>query len=105
MSLLLSIASSSLSFGFSNFATHLKNNKNIVKIPKKLYQILSRHIHWGFNIKKLIIHNTYSILRQKVTLTKTRIINIRIKQINNKARNDLLFQHPSKGEYHQPGRA
>ena len=33
------------------------------------------------------------------------IKNIRIKQINNKARNDLLFQHPSKGEYHQPGRA
>ena len=28
-----------------------------------------------------------------------------LKQINNKARNDLLFQHPSKGEYHQPGRA
>jgi len=27
LSLLLYIASSSLSFGFSNFATHLKNNK------------------------------------------------------------------------------
>ena len=33
------------------------------------------------------------------------INNIRIKADKNKARNDLLFQHPSKGEYHQSGRA
>jgi len=46
LSLLASIASSSLSFGFLSFTTHLKKNKNIVK-TLKIYIKFYKDIYIG----------------------------------------------------------